>query len=121
MPAATGAGVAAAGRERGVMDVHKIQSLDNRMKLYEALETKRSFLPRLPIVARLDGRCFHSFTKKLKRPYDKRLSELMIEITKVLVEESCARIGYTQSDEITLILYNDDPASQLFFGGKPLS
>lgn len=94
-------------------------SLSDRMKLYEEIETKRMFLPKLPIVARLDGRSFHSLTKGLRRPYDERLSNIMIELAKFLVGESCAVIGYTQSDEISLVFYSDDLDSQIFFAGKP--
>lgn len=94
-------------------------SLSDRMKLYEEIETKRMFLPRLPVIARLDGRSFHSLTRGLDRPYDKRLSNMMIELTKFLVGESCATIGYTQSDEISLVFYSSDVDSQIFFAGKP--
>jgi tRNA(His) 5'-end guanylyltransferase len=91
------------------------KSLGNRMKIYEQAETGRAFLPGLPVVARLDGRSFHSFTKGLERPYDKRLSDLMVEVTKHLVGESCACIGYTQSDEISLVFYSENIESQIFF------
>jgi tRNA(His) guanylyltransferase len=33
----------------------------NRMKAYEAVETKRKFDPHLPIYARIDGRAFSTF------------------------------------------------------------
>ena len=94
-------------------------SLNDRMYLYEGMETKKRFLPKLPVIARLDGRSFHSFTKGLGRPYDERLSNLMVAVTEFLVDESCAKIGYSQSDEITLIFYSDDLESQIFFTGKP--
>lgn len=93
--------------------------LADRMELYESIETGRRFIPGLPIIARLDGRSFHSFTRKLRMPYDKRLSDLMVSVTEFLVKESCAKIGYTQSDEITLIFYSDSIDSQIFFAGKP--
>lgn len=92
-------------------------SLGNRMKIYE--ETgKLKLMPLLPIMIRLDGKNFHTFTKGLKRPYDIRLSELMRNTTKFLVEETNALIGYTQSDEISLILYTDDMRSQLYMDGR---
>lgn len=86
----------------------------DRMKIYEQHEAGRRCLPLLPICARLDGRGFSKWTRGLNRPYDQRLSEIMIETTKFLVEESQAKIGYTQSDEISLIFGE----SEVFFDGK---
>lgn len=90
----------------------------NRMKLYERIEAGRKFMPMLPIIARLDGRSFHSFCKGLNRPYDEGLSNLMIECTKYLVKETNANCGYTQSDEITLGWFRRDFDSEIFFDGK---
>lgn len=90
-------------------------TLGERMKMYESYETNRCFLPTLPVYARLDGRAFHSFTRGMNRPYDSRMSELMIETTKYLVEYTHAKIGYTQSDEISLVFYSNSFDSQIFF------
>lgn len=87
----------------------------NRMKSYE---DGSRFMRQLPVILRIDGKCFSKFTKGLERPYDKRFSDLMVEVTKYLVDELNAVIGYTQSDEISLILYNADPFSEIIFGGK---
>ena len=92
--------------------------LGNRMKLYEGIEANRILIPQLPVVVRLDGKAFHSFTKGLKRPYDERFSNLMIETTEHLVDKTNARIGYCQSDEISLVLYLDDFNSEPIFGGR---
>ena len=93
-------------------------SLGDRMKLLEKIEAGRKFIPLLPICVRLDGKNFSRFTKGLKRPYDERLSNLMVETTRALVEASNAVIGFTQSDEISLILYSDDYNRQVYFDGK---
>lgn len=90
----------------------------NRMKSYESQTTKERLIPLLPVMARLDGKGFSKFTKGLKKPYDERLSKLMIETTKYLVKETNANCGYTQSDEITLTWFNPDPKSQSYFNGK---
>lgn len=92
--------------------------LGDRMKNYEMMEAGRKFLPLLPIVARLDGRSFSKFTKGLKRPYDIRLSNLMIDLTKYLVQETNAVCGYCQSDEISLAWYSSTRESQIFFDGR---
>lgn len=92
--------------------------LGDRMKLYERVEAGRVLMPLLPVIVRLDGKSFSKWTSGLRRPYDERLSRIFVDVTKRLVEESNARIGYTQSDEITLVLYSDTYRSEIFFGGK---
>lgn len=93
-------------------------SLGDRMKLYEATEAKRRFMPLLPIYARIDGKSFSKFTKGMDRPYDVNMSRAMIETTKYLVDQTDARMGYTQSDEISLVWYSDSIDSQVFFDGR---
>jgi tRNA(His) guanylyltransferase len=93
-------------------------SLGDRMKLYEGMEAERRLLPLLPVMVRIDGRAFSSFTRGLNRPYDERMSRLMVETTKALVEESHALIGYTQSDEISLVLFAEESTSQLMFNAR---
>jgi len=93
-------------------------SLGDRMKVYEQAEAGRKLMPRLPILARIDGRAFHSFTAGLERPFCKGLHDLMVATTKSLVEETNAKVGYTQSDEITLVWYESNPQTQVWFDGK---
>ncbi|MFA5489946.1 MAG: tRNA(His) guanylyltransferase Thg1 family protein [Candidimonas sp.] len=94
--------------------------LGDRMKFYERFETDRKFLPMLPIYARMDGRSFSRFSRiiGLKKPFDENMSSAMIETTKWLVEQTNAIIGYTQSDEISLIMYAEDFKSDIFFAGR---
>jgi tRNA(His) 5'-end guanylyltransferase len=94
--------------------------LGERMKRYEGAEAERRLMPLLPALARLDGRAFHSFTRGLDRPYDKRLSDLMIDTATALVRETNATVGYTQSDEITMAWVPDGFDSQVFFDGRVL-
>lgn len=88
------------------------------MKVYEGLESDRRLMPGLPILARLDGRAFHTFCQGLHWPYDKRLHQLMVDVTCYLVAETNALVGYTQSDEISLVWFNKDPTSETLFGGR---
>jgi tRNA(His) guanylyltransferase len=96
----------------------KFTEFETRMKDYEKLFTSQKAMPQLPTFCRIDGKAFHTWTSDLKRPYDERLSKLFVYTTKFLLEETGARIGYTQSDEITLCWYFEDYKSQLFFDGK---
>ncbi len=90
----------------------------NRMKAYEAIETARKLDPHLPIYARIDGRAFSTFTRGMEKPFDARMINAMTETTAYLVHASHARIGYTQSDEISLVWLADAPESDVFFSGK---
>jgi len=79
-------------------------NLDERMKLYEDIEAQRILIPKLPICIRVDGRGFSKYTKGMIEPFDKNFTDSMIGTMKFLIEETNAIIGYTQSDEISLIL-----------------
>ena len=97
--------------------MHK-DELGTRMKLFEQVEAGRKLMPLLPICVRIDGKCFSNFTRDLSRPFDERFHKAMSYTTQKLVEETGAVIGYTQSDEISLVIYSDDIDSQVFFNGK---
>ena len=90
----------------------------DRMKMYENQTCGIRLIPRIPVIARLDGKGFSKFTKGLKRPYDERLSKLMVETVKYLVKETNANCGYTQSDEITLMWYTDKIDASIYFDGR---
>ncbi len=94
-------------------------NLGDYMKDLEGVETSRRAAKGKPIIARLDGRAFHTFTHGLKRPFDENLTKLMQDTTRYLVEETNALIGYTQSDEITLVWYlSESSTSQYLFDGR---
>lgn len=79
-------------------------SLGDRMKGYENI-TRYHLIRRTPVVIRIDGKSFHSFTKGFNKPFDDILTSAMHSTMKELCEniEGCV-IGYTQSDEISLVL-----------------
>lgn len=96
----------------------KNDSLGDRMKQYESQTTSQVLIPMLPAFARLDGKAFHTFTKGLQRPYDERLSNLMVDLTRYLVSETNANCGYTQSDEITLVWYQPNYKAAIYQAGR---
>ena len=96
----------------------KFDNLGDWCKWNERNFSPDVMIPTLPVIIRLDGNNFHNWTKGLKRPFDKDLTQLMIETTKYLVKETNAVVGYTQSDEITLILYSADKTSSIYNDGK---
>lgn len=89
---------------------------DKRMKTYEYV-SRNYLLRRTPVIIRIDGKAFHTFTRGLKKPFDDILSLTMQQTMKYLCEniQGCV-LGYTQSDEITLILidYQDIDTSAWF-------
>lgn len=93
-------------------------NLGDRLKGLEGAESGRKFMPQIPIYARLDGRGFSKFTKGMDRPFDSGMTSAMIETTKYLTNKTHARIGYTQSDEISLVWLADRSDSGVFFDGK---
>ena len=83
---------------------NKKDSLGDRMKGYENIS--RSYLTRrVPVIIRLDGKAFHTFTRGMKKPFDPVLTQAMQQTMRSLCEniQGCV-FGYTQSDEITLVL-----------------
>ena len=79
--------------------------LGKRMKEFYEQVPKTRLVRRMPVAIRIDGKAFHTFTKGFDKPFDDILIKSMQETTKYLCEniQGCV-IGYTQSDEITLIL-----------------
>jgi tRNA(His) 5'-end guanylyltransferase len=84
-------------------------ALGDRMKSNYENRSKTYLTRRCPVIIRLDGKAFHSFTRGLKRPWDRVLHKAMVETTKYLCAniQGC-KLGYTQSDEITLLLTDFD-------------
>lgn len=80
-------------------------SLGDRMKGYYEEVSKTKLVRRMPVIIRLDGCHFHTFTRGFKKPFDEVLISAMQETMKYLCEniQGCV-LGYTQSDEITLVL-----------------
>lgn len=95
----------------------KNDSLGSRMKAYESIS--RNFLTRrVPVIIRIDGKAFHTFTRGLQKPFDTRIMDAMRGTMKFLCQniQGCV-FGYTQSDEITLVLTDYETiATDAWFG-----
>jgi len=83
---------------------YKKNSLGDRMKTYEGV-TRNYLIRRTPVIIRVDGKAFHSFTKEFQKPFDMVLMECMWETAKYLCAnvQGC-KLAYVQSDEISLLL-----------------
>ena len=85
------------------MAVH--DDLGNRMKEYYENIQKTKLMRRCPVILRIDGKAFHTFVRGFQKPFDEILIRSMQETMKYLCEniQGCV-LGYTQSDEVTLVL-----------------
>ena len=83
----------------------KKDNLGDRMKENYENRAKTQLLHRTPVIIRLDRKTFHTFTRGFKKPFDNILTEAMQQTMLTLCKEiqGCV-LGYTQSDEITLVL-----------------
>ena len=88
---------------------NKKDSLGDRMKENYENRAKTYLVRRMPVIIRLDGKAFHTFTKAFKKPYDEIFHNTMNATMQYLCEniQGC-KVGYTQSDEITLLLTDYD-------------
>lgn len=89
----------------------KIKTLSGRMKDYELVSDYR-LTKRTPVIVRIDGKAFHTYTKGLDKPFDSTLSEAMNYVCRKLIEtvQGC-KFAYTQSDEISLLLTDWDKST----------
>lgn len=94
------------------------QSLDDWCKFLEKNFSLDVAIPTLPVIIRLDGNNFSSYTKPLNKPFDEKFNELMVDTAKHLVKETNAVISFVQSDEITLVLYQADKNKEIYHNGK---
>lgn len=85
------------------MPVH--DNLGTRMKEYYEAIPKIRLMRRTPVAIRIDGKAFHTFTRGFAKPFDEVLGNAMVRTMEYLCKniQGCV-FGYTQSDEITLLL-----------------
>jgi len=76
--------------------------------------------PRTPLILRVDGKAFHTYTRGLKRPWDENLNEVMDITARTLCENiQGAQIAYVQSDEISILVHGYKSfSSQQYFNGR---
>src|SRR5687767_10107079 len=77
------------------------------MKRYEAV-WKTRLVPRMPLIIRADGKAFHTLTREMQRPFDADFVEHMLHVATELCREiDGAQMAYVQSDEISLLVRDD--------------
>lgn len=93
--------------------------IGDRIKRYEYV-SKTTLLPRSFVVLRVDGRAFHTFTRRMHKPFDYKLIESMVTAgEKVAKEINGFRLGYHQSDEFSFAMTDTESyETQMWFDGE---
>ncbi len=80
-----------------------------RMKRNYESRSKTFLTRRTPVIIRLDGKAFHTYTKGLNKPFDEGLIEDMQSTAIYLCQHiQGAKCAYTQSDEISILVTDFD-------------
>lgn len=80
-------------------------NLGDRMKLYENT-FQINLPPRTPLIIRVDGKAFHTFTKGLE-PFDDRMYHWMTAVGWSLMKNiQGAELAYIQSDECSVLIHD---------------
>jgi tRNA(His) guanylyltransferase len=97
-----------------------MKKLGDRMKEFYENRTRYQIPRRTYTIIRIDGKAFHSYTKKLIRPFDNGLINDMDETAKYLCENiQGAKLAYVQSDEISILITDfDNIDTDMWFDGN---
>jgi len=80
-------------------------SIADRMKNNYEKRSRTYLTRRTPVIMRLDGKAFHTFTKHMERPFDKAFNDMMRKTALKLCDEiQGAQCAYVQSDEISILI-----------------
>lgn len=82
--------------------------LGDRMKNYE--DCSRMVLTRrMPVIVRLDGKAFHTYTRGFEKPWDENIKACLTKAAFALMERiQGSKIAYLQSDEISILITDYD-------------
>lgn len=87
----------------------KKDDIGNRMKNNYENRSQLYLSRRTPVIIRLDGKAFHTFTRNMEKPFSDNLKAWMVSTAFVLMEEiQGAKVAYQQSDEISILITDYD-------------
>ena len=89
----------------------------DRIKRYESVSNIK-MQPRSPLIIRVDGKAFHTFTRGCDKPFDQKLIDAMVNAAKDTAATMMGfKLAYIQSDECTFMLADYDTLqTQGWFG-----
>lgn len=80
--------------------------IGDRMKTYYEKPFNFQLPWRMPVIVRVDGKTFHTFTKHMERPFDDKFISDMMGLSLYLCESiHTAQFAYCQSDEVSILLH----------------
>ena len=86
----------------------KKDSLGDRIKTYEKTFCNRG-VKNMPLIIRVDGKAFHSFTRGMDKPFSNKFIEAMILAAwETAVRMQGFKAAYVQSDEATFAITDYD-------------
>lgn len=83
--------------------------LGDRMKANYEDRARHYLTRRTPVIVRVDGRAFHTFTQHCKKPFDPTIVNLMVASAMAVFNnaQGC-KLAYVQSDEASFVLTDYD-------------
>ena len=84
-------------------------SLGDRMKKNYEVRHRHYLTRRTPVIVRMDGRAFHTYTRGCDKPFDRRLMDaMMVAAYRVYAEMQGVKMAFIQSDEASFVLTDYD-------------
>lgn len=84
------------------------QTLQQRMKSYEAAYSSAVVLPKLPVIVKLDLRSFSKVSKNAEKPFDKSVATILGQtLFRTVQQVEGAVFGFQYSDKIIIVIKND--------------
>lgn len=84
-------------------------SLSDRMKSSYEDRGRHYLTRRIPVIVRVDGRAFHTLTRKANKPFDMNFISTMAQAATCLARDMQGfKAGFIQSDEASFLLMDDD-------------
>ena len=87
-------------------------AIGKRMKDFYESRSQSKLTRRTPVIVRIDGKSFHTFCKRFKKPYDKVLNCSLNKVMQGLCENiQGAKFAERHSDEISILITDYDTIS----------
>lgn len=83
--------------------------LGNRMKSNYEDRARHYLTRRTPVIVRVDGRAFHTFTRNCQRPFDPDIIRIMVAAARAVFNDAQGcKLAYVQSNEASFVLTDFD-------------
>lgn len=87
----------------------KLLPIGDRMKLYYEDRYRVFLTRRTPVIVRLDGKAFHTLTRRCQKPFDQEfISAMLSAAAYVTMQSQGFKLAYIQSDKVSFLLTDYD-------------